>query len=106
MASGDEDGGPAFPAYTDHRVTGLTIRDWFAGQALAGGLVRSDLVSFATFAAMIGLGVLCNSSAMQWMGAVLFFLVILTKAKNSLRKMTPAEIRADLDRIEMAEQSS
>lgn len=35
MASGDEDGGPAFPGYSAVK-TGMTLRDWFAGQALAG----------------------------------------------------------------------
>lgn len=29
------DGGPAFPAATDNR-SGMSLRDWFAGQALAG----------------------------------------------------------------------
>jgi len=29
------DGGPAFP-YTESDCTGMTLRDWFAGQALAG----------------------------------------------------------------------
>ena len=32
-----KDGGPAFPvANTDSFETGMTLRDWFAGQALAG----------------------------------------------------------------------
>lgn len=33
------DGGPAFPASNEANVngqTGMTLRDWFAGQALAG----------------------------------------------------------------------
>ena len=37
------DGGPAFPCAEDHRIAadfpwtaGMTLRDWFAGQALAG----------------------------------------------------------------------
>ena len=41
-------GGPAFPAYvfaepvssTDH--PGMTLRDWFAGQALAGLMASTD----------------------------------------------------------------
>jgi hypothetical protein len=39
------DGGPAFPVAEDHKVAdslpwtaGMTLRDWFAGQALAGVL--------------------------------------------------------------------
>jgi hypothetical protein len=62
--------------------------------------VQRDIVTYATFAAMIGLGVFCNSSAMQWTGALCFFLAIFGRAKGLLKKMTPAEIRADLDRIE------
>ena len=30
-----DDGGPAFPCPPDHLSTGMTLRDWFAGQALA-----------------------------------------------------------------------
>lgn len=39
---GREDGGPAFPSENDHQsgphtyhYSGMTLRDWFAGQALA-----------------------------------------------------------------------
>ena len=28
------DGGPAFPVYTEVRFSGMSLRDWFAGQAL------------------------------------------------------------------------
>ena len=31
-----EDGGPAFPQWGLGAPSGLTLRDWFAGQALAG----------------------------------------------------------------------
>lgn len=36
---------PAFPVpiYTDHDK-GMTLRDWFAGQALAALIARTDLV--------------------------------------------------------------
>ena len=41
-----DDGGPAFPAESEHHLndmpnvlhTGMSLRDWFAGQALAGWL--------------------------------------------------------------------
>jgi hypothetical protein len=50
------DGGPAFPVAEDHKVAdslpwtaGMTLRDWFAGQALAAlsGVACSNPVSFA-----------------------------------------------------------
>jgi len=62
--------------------------------------VGRDAFSFVTFAAMIGLGVICHSSAMQWVGSICFFLVMISQAKGRMKKMTPAEIRADLDRLE------
>lgn len=47
------DGGPAFPAETSTRnYAGMSLRDWFAGQALAGWL--------ATFGADDGSPVPCH----------------------------------------------
>jgi hypothetical protein len=44
-----DDGGPAFPVAEDHKVAadipwtcGMSLRDWFAGQALAGGMSAAD----------------------------------------------------------------
>lgn len=45
------DGGPAFPVPDSHHANGqvqygangMTLRDWFAGQALAGLLAATDL---------------------------------------------------------------
>ena len=31
-----DDGGPAYPAGEAFRAPGMSLRDWFAGQALAG----------------------------------------------------------------------
>lgn len=46
-----DDGGPAFPHDNQelgdrHRVAqpGMTLRDWFAGQALAGMLADSEVI--------------------------------------------------------------
>lgn len=37
------DGGPAFPVeLRGYYAAGMTLRDWFAGQALAGLLAASD----------------------------------------------------------------
>jgi hypothetical protein len=42
MTKTKDDGGPAFPSqWDDNDNEGMSLRDWFAGQALAG-LVRSD----------------------------------------------------------------
>lgn len=41
------DGGPAFPVWDTSQnvpLPGMTIRDWFAGQALAGLTARSSTV--------------------------------------------------------------
>ena len=62
--------------------------------------IGRDIFSFVTFAAMIGLGVLCHSSAMQWVGSICFLLVMIGRGNARLKKMTPAEIRVDLDRLE------
>lgn len=44
MSEAIKDGGPAFPTDSEHQVenhvfhfAGMTLRDWFAGQALASG---------------------------------------------------------------------
>lgn len=52
MASGDEDGGPAFPVPGIAESTlGMSLRDWFAGQALAGLMAgREPGGSFRDFA--------------------------------------------------------
>lgn len=39
----NDDGGPAFPvpiSPTHYCPTGMSLRDWFAGQALVGGMAR------------------------------------------------------------------
>lgn len=46
MAEKPQDGGPAFPTTDDndpreYGTCGMTLRDWFAGQALAGLLARN-----------------------------------------------------------------
>ena len=36
------DGGPAFPADDLSDIHGMSLRDWFAGQALRKGVVNGD----------------------------------------------------------------
>ena len=42
MSKKKEDGGPAFPHQPiGEEFTGMTLRDWFAGQVLAGLMART-----------------------------------------------------------------
>lgn len=63
-----------------------------------------DLSTFASLVGLIGIGVWLDSSAMQWIGAILGFLSILSRASD-LRKrstMTIEQARAKLDEMEAA----
>jgi hypothetical protein len=44
-----DDGGPAFPRHAYDGHDGMTLRDWFAGQALAG-LLRDGIDVFGVYA--------------------------------------------------------
>jgi hypothetical protein len=44
-----------------------------------GKSLARDAGTFAMFAALIGLGVLLDSAAMQWVGAIIGFLAIFAK---------------------------
>jgi hypothetical protein len=46
MSVQEKDGGPAFPADPTRDHSGMSLRDWFAGQALAGviDVCRGDTV--------------------------------------------------------------
>jgi hypothetical protein len=35
MSDSIDDGGPAFPSHPDSSYAGMTLRDWYIGQALA-----------------------------------------------------------------------
>lgn len=61
-----------------------------------------DASTFVLVVAIIGVGVLLGSSAMQWVGALMAFIVITARA-TSFRKQhtfTVAEARKRLDEIE------
>lgn len=55
-----------------------------------------DASSVVMFITLIGIGVFLESNAMQWVGAILGFLVIIGKAANLSNKMTVSEARAHL----------
>lgn len=50
--------------------------------------IKSDLFSFATACALIGVGVYLESDAMQWTGAALFWMVIMAQASGQKKKTT------------------
>lgn len=61
-----------------------------------------DASTFALFAALISLGVYLDSGAMQWMGAIIAFITVMSKATGmhkAARKTIP-QARAYLDELE------
>lgn len=64
--------------------------------------ILSDSFTYACTMAVIGLGFLMGSAAAQWLGFILFFVICATKASGR-KRLTPAEARAELDRIESLE---
>lgn len=59
-----------------------------------------DGTTFAMLLAIILISNLLNSQAVGWVGAILFFLAILTRWAHSRAFFTVDEARAELDRIE------
>lgn len=53
--------------------------------------VASDCVTLLTLVSMIGLGVLLKSEAMQWVGAIVFFLSLMARFRSGYPRMTPQE---------------
>lgn len=65
---------------------------------------RRDLSSLVTIIALIGIGILLKSNAMQWVGAILGFLMIMSRAARTVKdnRFTVEEARKRLDEIERA----
>ena len=63
-----------------------------------------DTSSVVSFVALIGIGVVLDSSAMQWVGAVIGFFVILERSNRLFKsnRYTIEEARKRLDEIEAA----
>lgn len=61
-----------------------------------------DASTFALFIALIGIGVYLESSALQWVGAIIGFIAILIKSAGQHKANTYdiAGARAELDRLE------
>ncbi len=63
-----------------------------------------DASSVAAFVALIGIGVVLDSNAMQWTGAILGFMTIIDRSVRLFRqnRFTLEEARKRLDEIERA----
>lgn len=59
-----------------------------------------DASSFALFTGLIGVGTLLESSAMQWVGAIIGFGVIAVRASGLAPRMTIDQARHKLNEIE------
>ena len=59
-----------------------------------------DLGTFALFMSLIGLGWLIDSSAMQWVGAVIAFITVIQRASGKVQKLSVADAREKLDALE------
>lgn len=62
--------------------------------------VMSDCMSFATIMGVIGVGWALNSSAMQWVGAIMVFIAFCAKSSSVNKRLTIEEARTKLDKIE------
>lgn len=61
-----------------------------------------DSSTFLLFAALIGLGVYLDSSAMQWVGAIIGFFTMCGRI-NRQSRLTIPEARAKLDEMEASQ---
>ncbi len=70
----------------------------------AGQSWRRDMSSVVGFVLLIGIGWLLDSSAMQWVGAILGFLVVGSNVARMSKdtRMTIEQARKRLDEIEAA----
>ncbi|MCZ7855007.1 hypothetical protein O9X81_00090 [Agrobacterium salinitolerans] len=62
----------------------------------------ADSSTFLLFAALIGLGVYLDSSAMQWVGAIIGFLTMAGRISR-LNRLTIDQARKRLDALEAGE---
>lgn len=51
----------------------------------------SDICTFGVVAGTFGLGWWLDSSAMQWFGFVLLFVIMIGRANSQIKKFTPQE---------------
>lgn len=53
--------------------------------------IFSDCFSFCMAIALISVGVLLRSAVMQWVGAIMFFLILSAKGSGKLKRLTPQD---------------
>ncbi|CAN7320293.1 hypothetical protein LJR009_001632 [Bosea sp. LjRoot9] len=61
-----------------------------------------DAGTFVLFVALIGIGIVANSSAMQWIGAIMAFITTMVRSSGKVERLTVEQARAKLDAIEAA----
>ena len=59
----------------------------FLTESVAKSWAR-DASTFALFCGLIGIGIALNSSAMQWTGAIVGFITIISRASGKTKRMT------------------
>jgi hypothetical protein len=59
-----------------------------------------DAGTLALFASLIGIGILADSSAMQWAGAIMAFITTCVRESGKVERLSIAEARAKLDALE------
>lgn len=67
-----------------------------------------DAFSFGTLVAMIAVGWLLDSSAMQWVGAIVWFMWLIGRATSlaKVSRCTPEQARERIDAILARDQTS
>ncbi len=73
------------------------------GEESTAKSITHDVVTVLACWALIFPGWWIGSSAMQWAGFIMFFMVIIVKASGVSPKMTIAQARAKLDELEAAQ---
>ena len=59
-----------------------------------------DATTFVLFLALIGIGWLLNSDAMQWVGAIIGFITIVSQSSIRSKRCTIDQARKKLDELE------
>ena len=62
--------------------------------------IVSDAGSFVAALAMVGVGWALDSAALQWVGAVLFFISLFAQGSKKWSRMSITDARKRLDEIE------